>query len=88
MRLAYDGLTFEVETEARGVEVRSAGALRVFTSAAEWAETFGKEKTRGDLTQSSQRKRAEDAEKSGPTSAAKSAASADRRGPAASPIYR
>jgi len=80
VRLAYDGLTFEVETEARGVEVRSAGALRVFTSAAEWAETFGKEKTRGDLTQSSQRKRAEDAEKSGPTSAAKSAASADRRG--------
>jgi riboflavin kinase/FMN adenylyltransferase len=80
VRLAYDGLTFEVETEARGVEVRSAGALRVFTSAVEWAETFGKEKTRGDLTQSSQRKRAEDAEKSGPTSAAKSAASADRRG--------
>jgi riboflavin kinase/FMN adenylyltransferase len=80
VKLAYDGLTFEVETEARGVEVRSAGALRVFTSAVEWAETFGKEKTRGDLTQSSQRKRAEDAEKSGPTSAAKSAASADRRG--------
>jgi riboflavin kinase/FMN adenylyltransferase len=63
VKLAYDGLTFEVETEARGVEVQSVGGLQVFTSASEWAETFGKEKTRGDLTQSSQRKRAEDAEK-------------------------
>jgi riboflavin kinase/FMN adenylyltransferase len=68
VKLAYDGLTFEVETEARAVEVRSAGGLRVFTSGEEWALTFGGErerKTGGDLTQSSQRKRAEDAEKSG-----------------------
>jgi riboflavin kinase/FMN adenylyltransferase len=68
VKLAYDGLTFEVETEARAVEVRSAGGLRVFTSGEEWALTFGGErerKTGGDLTQSSQRKRAEDAKKSG-----------------------
>ena len=63
VKLAYDGLTFEVETEGRVVEVRSGDGLRVFTSAAEWAETFGKENTRGDLTQRSLRKRAEDAKK-------------------------
>jgi len=66
VKLAYDGLTFEVETESRGVEVRAAGGLRVFTSGEEWAKTFGEEKeekTRGDLTQRAQRKSAEDAEK-------------------------
>jgi len=41
VQLAYDGLTFEVETEARAVEVRPAGGLRVFSSGAEWAEAFG-----------------------------------------------
>jgi riboflavin kinase/FMN adenylyltransferase len=62
VQLAYDGLRFEVETEA-AVEVRSVGGLRVFSSGEEWAAEFGAEKTRGDLTQSSQRKSAEDAEK-------------------------
>jgi len=69
VKLAYDGLTFEVETEGPGVEVRSAGGLRVFTSGEEWAKTFGEEKeekTRADLTQSSLRKSAEGAEKSTP----------------------
>ena len=77
VKLAYDGLTFEAETEGPGVEERSAGGLRVFTSGEEGAAVFGgrrQEKTRGDLTQSSQRKRAlrpgsgqaEDAEKSTP----------------------
>jgi phosphoribosyl 1,2-cyclic phosphate phosphodiesterase len=64
VELAYDGLTFEVETEAGGVEARAAGGLRVFTSGAEWAAVFGGE-TGGDLTQRSQRKRAEFAEKKG-----------------------
>jgi len=41
VQLAYDGLTFEVETEARAVEVRTAGGLRVFSSAEEWATVFG-----------------------------------------------
>jgi len=69
VKLAYDGLTFEVETEGRGEEVRSAGGLRVFTLGEEWAVAFGggrKGEGRGDLTQSSQRKRAEGAEKSTP----------------------
>jgi phosphoribosyl 1,2-cyclic phosphate phosphodiesterase len=51
VQLAYDGLTFEVRTEARGVGVRPAGGLRVFTSGEAWAETFGEEneeKTRGE----------------------------------------
>jgi riboflavin kinase/FMN adenylyltransferase len=68
VQLAYDGLTFEVETDVRGLEVRSAGGMRVFYSAAEWAGVFrGKreEKARGDLTQSSERKRAGFGEKSG-----------------------
>jgi len=80
VQLAYDGLTFEVETEGPALEGRTAGRMAVFTSAAEWAAVFGEEKAGGDLTQSSQRKRAEFAEKKGPASAAKSAASADRRG--------
>jgi len=79
VQLAYDGLTFEVETEARAVEARAAGGLRVFSSGEEWAAVLGEGKARGDLTQSSQRKRAEFAEKSGPAFATKSAASADRR---------
>jgi phosphoribosyl 1,2-cyclic phosphate phosphodiesterase len=69
VQLAYDGLTFEVETEARGAEVRAGGGLRVFISAEEWAAAFGanrEENARGDLTQSSLRKSAEDAEKSNP----------------------
>ena len=69
VKLAYDGLTFEVETEGPGVEVRSAGGLRVFTSGEEWAKTFGEEKeekTRADLTQRALRKSAEGAEKSTP----------------------
>jgi len=41
VQLAYDGLTFEVETEARAVEVRTAGGLRVFSSAEEWATVIG-----------------------------------------------
>ena len=65
VQLAYDGLTFEVETEARAAEVRTAGGIRVFSSGAEWAAVFGEEKTGGDLTQRSQRKRAEFAEKEG-----------------------
>jgi len=44
VKLAYDGLTFEVETEGPGVEVRSTRGLRVFTSGEEWAKTFGEEK--------------------------------------------
>jgi phosphoribosyl 1,2-cyclic phosphate phosphodiesterase len=69
VQLAYDGLTFEVETEARGVEVRAGGGLRVFSSAEEWALAFGGErpaKTRSDLTQSSLRESAENAEKNTP----------------------
>jgi len=76
VQLAYDGLTFEVETEARAVEARAAGGLRVFSSGEEWAAVFGEERARGDLTQSSQKKSAEFAEKSGRAFAAKSAASA------------
>jgi phosphoribosyl 1,2-cyclic phosphate phosphodiesterase len=78
VKLAYDGLTFEMETEGRGVEVRTENGLRVFTSGEEWALAFGEE--RKDLTQRRQRKSAEDTEESGPAFAAKSAASADRRG--------
>jgi riboflavin kinase/FMN adenylyltransferase len=66
VKLAYDGLTFEVETEGPGVEVRSAGGLRVFTSGEEWAAVFGgerEEKKRADLTQRALRRTAEDAEK-------------------------
>ena len=63
VQLAYDGLTFEVETEARGAEVRAAGGLRVFSSAAEWAADFGKEGK--GLTQRTQRKNTENTEKSG-----------------------
>jgi riboflavin kinase/FMN adenylyltransferase len=44
VQLAYDGLTFEVETEAGAVEVRSAGGLRVFSSGEEWAAVFGGER--------------------------------------------
>jgi len=80
VQLAYDGLTFAVETEARAVDVRTAGGMAVFSSAAEWGRAFGEEKTRGDLTQSSQRKRAEGAEKSGSAFAAKDAASVESRG--------
>lgn len=87
VQLAYDGLTFEVEEEVTSSEWRVAserqktlGQMAVFTSAEEWTETFADEKTRGDLTQSSLRKSAEHAEKSGPAFAAKSAASADTRG--------
>jgi riboflavin kinase/FMN adenylyltransferase len=63
VRLAYDGLTFGVETEARAVEVRTAGGLRVFTSGEEWAVAFGEE--RKDLTQRTQRKSTEGTEKTG-----------------------
>jgi phosphoribosyl 1,2-cyclic phosphate phosphodiesterase len=56
VQLAYDGLTFEVETEARAVEVRPAVGVRVFSSGEEWAAAFGS------------------------AFAAKSAATADRRG--------
>ena len=76
VQLAYDGLTFEAETEARAGEARAAGGIRVFGSGAEWAAVFGEERARGDLTQSSQKKSAEFAEKSGRAFAAKSAASA------------
>jgi phosphoribosyl 1,2-cyclic phosphate phosphodiesterase len=41
VQLAYDGLTFEVETEARAAEVRAAGGMRMFTAAAEWTAVFG-----------------------------------------------
>jgi phosphoribosyl 1,2-cyclic phosphate phosphodiesterase len=64
VKLAYDGLTFEVETEVRAVEVRSAGGLRVFTSGEEWAAVFGG--GREDLTQRTRRKSTEDAEKRTP----------------------
>jgi len=80
VQLAYDGLTFEVETEARAVDVRTAGGMAVFSSAAEWGRAFGEEKARGDLTQRAQRKRAEGAEKSGSAFAAKDAASVESRG--------
>jgi riboflavin kinase/FMN adenylyltransferase len=95
VQLAYDGLTFEVEEEvtaglsaslgagewrvASDVRPR-AGGMRMFTSAAEWARTFGEEKAGRGLTPRTLRKRAEGAEKSGPAFAAKSTASADRRG--------
>jgi phosphoribosyl 1,2-cyclic phosphate phosphodiesterase len=59
VQLAYDGLTFEVETEARAVEVRTARGLRVFSSGAQWAEAFGGE--RKELTTEN----TEDTEKSG-----------------------
>jgi phosphoribosyl 1,2-cyclic phosphate phosphodiesterase len=74
VQLAYDGLTFEVETEAPAVEVGTSGGLRVFTSAADWAAVFGKEGK--GLTQRTQRKNTEGTEKSGPAFAGKSAASA------------
>jgi phosphoribosyl 1,2-cyclic phosphate phosphodiesterase len=48
VQLAYDGLTFEVETEARAVEVRTTGGMAVFTSAAEWARLFGGSELRVD----------------------------------------
>jgi phosphoribosyl 1,2-cyclic phosphate phosphodiesterase len=48
VQLAYDGLTFEVETEARAVEVRTTGGMAVFTSAAEWARLFGASELRVD----------------------------------------
>ncbi len=73
VQLAYDGLTFEVETEEEvaGGEWRVAsekhqmiGRLLVFNSAAEWAAVFGGE--RKDLTQRTQRKSAEGTEKSTP----------------------
>jgi phosphoribosyl 1,2-cyclic phosphate phosphodiesterase len=78
VQLAYDGLTFEVEEEASAVEVRTSGGMRMFTSAAKWTAVFGKEGK--GLTQGTQRKNTEFAEKSGPAFAAKSAALADRRG--------
>jgi riboflavin kinase/FMN adenylyltransferase len=87
VQLAYDGLRFEVETETRAVEVRTAGGMRVFTSAPEWAMVFGK--AGKNLTQRAQRKstlretrpgQAEGTEKSGSAFAAKSAASAESRG--------
>ncbi|HXH68663.1 MAG TPA: bifunctional riboflavin kinase/FAD synthetase [Candidatus Limnocylindrales bacterium] len=74
VQLAYDGLTFEVETEARAVEVRAAGVLRVFGSGEEWAHAFGD--GRKDLTQRTQRRNTEHTEKNGPSFATKSAASA------------
>ena len=61
VQLAYDGLTFEVETEARAAEVRTGGGLRVFTSGEDWAAAFGREGK--GLTQ---RKNTEDTEKSTP----------------------
>jgi phosphoribosyl 1,2-cyclic phosphate phosphodiesterase len=78
VQLAYDGLTFEVETDARAVEVRPAGGLRVFSSGEEWTVAFGEE--RKDLTLRAQRKNTEGTEKSGSAFAAKSAASAESRG--------
>src|SRR3984893_2293129 len=64
VQLAYDGLTFEVETEARAVEVRAVGGLRVFTSGEEWALAFGEEGK--DLTQRTPRKSTQDAGKGAP----------------------
>jgi len=87
VQLAYDGLTFEVDEEVAIGDWRVASerqptgkGLRVFKSVTDWRFAYGEEKARGDLTQSSLRKRAEFAEKSGPAFAAKSAASADGRG--------
>ena len=87
VQLAYDGLTFEVDEEVASGEWRVASerqptgkGLRVFKSVTDWRFAYGEEKARGDLTQSSLRKRAEFAEKSGSAFAAKSAASADGRG--------
>ena len=64
VQLAYDELTFEVETEARAAEVRTGGGLRVFTSGEDWAAAFGREGK--GLTQRTQRKNTEDTEKSTP----------------------
>ncbi|HEV2103924.1 MAG TPA: bifunctional riboflavin kinase/FAD synthetase [Candidatus Acidoferrum sp.] len=71
VQLAYDGLTFEVDEKVASGEWRVAsekqkasGRVVVFTSAEDWAATFGKEKK--DLTQRTQRKSTEDAEKSTP----------------------
>ena len=87
VQLAYDGLTFEVDEEVAIGDWRVASerqptgkGLRVFKSVTDWRFAYGEEKARGDLTQSSLRKRAEFAEKSGSAFAAKSAASADGRG--------
>ncbi|HTA60102.1 MAG TPA: bifunctional riboflavin kinase/FAD synthetase [Candidatus Baltobacteraceae bacterium] len=87
VQLAYDGLTFEVDEEVASGEWRVASerqptgkGLRVFKSVTDWRFAYGEEEARGDLTQSSLRKRAEFAEKSGSAFAAKSAASADGRG--------
>jgi riboflavin kinase/FMN adenylyltransferase len=63
VQLAYDGLTFEVETEAAGAEVRSAGGMLVFSSGEEWAAAFGG--GRKNLSQRTQRKSTESTEKSG-----------------------
>jgi riboflavin kinase/FMN adenylyltransferase len=48
VQLAYDGLTFEVETEPARVEVRAAGGLRVFGSGEEWAAEFGGSESKVD----------------------------------------
>jgi riboflavin kinase/FMN adenylyltransferase len=67
VQLAYDGLRFEVETEAQSVEGRAAGGMRVFGSGAEWTAVFGavaSKKKEQEPTQRSQRAAA-NAEKSG-----------------------
>jgi phosphoribosyl 1,2-cyclic phosphate phosphodiesterase len=64
VQLAYDGLTFEVETDTRGVELRAPGKMAVFTSAAEWAAVFGKEEK--GLPQRTLRKNTESAEERTP----------------------
>jgi len=79
VQLAYDGLTFEVETEAVRVEFRPGGGLRVFTSEEEWAAVFGGER-KGSTLRKTRSGQAEVTEKSGPAFAAESAALAGRRG--------
>jgi phosphoribosyl 1,2-cyclic phosphate phosphodiesterase len=70
VKLAYDGLTFEVEEEVASGEWRvaserqhSTGGLKVFNSAAEWALAFGE--GRKGLPQRTQRKNTESTEKKG-----------------------
>jgi len=69
VRLAYDGLEFDVEAESAAVNVRgSARKMEVFSSAAAWARVFGgapDEREVKNLTLRPRRKSTEGTEKSG-----------------------
>jgi phosphoribosyl 1,2-cyclic phosphate phosphodiesterase len=66
VQLAYDGLTFEVETESGAAQVDAAGGrMSVFYSGQEWGERFGGGIER-DLTPRAQRQNTESTAKSTP----------------------